>query len=178
MERAPRAESRGLAAGKVYGGLANRLSTAMENETAIPIAANMQPAPPITRRRTSSSGSSSSHALDVVFEPSDSDDGLRNNYTDFDAQLVFKKSDFTKDRNWKRELWHILRGSATPIVPLLISVFWATAAVVISWGTSRNYEAHLKGECRWWCTPLAVDGDALSYVGFALFLLTSFRVSE
>ena len=64
-----------------------------------------------------------------------------------------------------------------PIKPLLATVLWATIAVLITWATSLNYTAK-NGPCRWWCTPLAIDGDALSYVGFALFLLTSFRVQE
>lgn len=99
-------------------------------------------------------------------------------YTDFDGQLVYQKSDVGKERSLKRTIYEILRGRAMPVMPLAVSVLWAILAVVISWATSKGYAPNENGECRWWCSPLAIDGNALSYVGFALFLLTSFRVQE
>lgn len=98
-------------------------------------------------------------------------------YADVNGELAFRKADdrADKDRTYRRLMHTILRGRAMPLGTLFFAVAWAVAAVLISWATRRSFP---DGECRWWCTPLAVDGAALSYVGFALFLLTSFRVSE
>lgn len=100
-------------------------------------------------------------------------------YQDIEGQKVFAKSDRRsyKEKSWGHMLHTIIRGRAMPLKPLGFAVFWAIASVFITWGTSKGYTAR-DGPCRWWCTPLAIDGDALSYVGFALFLLTSFRVQE
>lgn len=155
--------------------------------------------PPVPRLPSAASSSSgSSNALDFSFEhrPSSSVSSSAHNtadeaahfninpvgtlrYHDYD-QDVYKRSDAEKwkKRSKRRYIHTILKGRALPVKPLLAAIFWAVCAVVITWATSRNYEPHKKGDCRWWCTPLAIDGDALSYVGFALFLLTSFRVSE
>lgn len=99
-------------------------------------------------------------------------------YVDIDGQKVFQKSDTGKERSLKRIIYESFRKRAMPVKPLAVSILWAIVAVVISWATSKGYSPNDEGECRWWCSPLAVDGNALSYVGFALFLLTSFRVQE
>lgn len=128
--------------------------------------------------------SSSSHAMDAnlsVDDESDADassSGMAPAYMDFDGQLVFKKSDNGRKRSFKRIIYEALRGRAMPTKPLIAAVLWAIFAVVISWVTRKGYRPHEDGDCRWWCSPLAVDGEALSYVGFALFLLTTFRVQE
>ena len=128
--------------------------------------------------------SSSSHAMDAnlsVDDESDTDassSGMVPAYMDYDGQLVFKKSDNGRKRSCKRVIYEALRGRAMPTKPLIAAVLWAIIAVVISWLTRKGYQPHEDGDCRWWCSPLAVDGEALSYVGFALFLLTTFRVQE
>lgn len=137
------------------------------------------PLPPPLYHMTSSA-SSSSHALDISFNirsPNSSFSTLPT-YIDIENQQAFKKSDQQYKRSLRHTIFVILRGRAMPVKPLLISVIWATVATVITWASRIGYPPHENGECRWWCTPLAVDGNALSYVGFALFLLTSFRVSE
>ncbi|CAN8066368.1 unnamed protein product [Agarophyton chilense] len=106
--------------------------------------------------------------------------GERLEYVDHEGEQAFKKNDKRRENEpfLRRWLLSIVRGRAMPIIPLLSTTCWAALAVTLTWVSRRNYEPHLNGDCRWWCTPLAVDGNALSYVGFALFLLTSFRVSE
>lgn len=101
-------------------------------------------------------------------------------YNDHDEQSAFRKNDEKRDGESfiRRCFMTAVRGRAMPLTPLLISTVWCAIAVGITYATSKSYQPHKDGECRWWCTPLAVDGNALSYVGFALFLLTSFRVSE
>lgn len=164
----------------------------------------IQPRPSLrSMRATESSSSASSHALDfsldhhqnagdnpVAATPNNIADELAHLnivpikpaaiYADYDDQKVFKKADEGKldDRKWSRVIYTIVRGRAMPLKPLLLAFLWSVTAVTISYFTSRHYAPHLRNECRWWCTPLAIDGNALSYVGFALFLLTSFRVQE
>lgn len=101
-------------------------------------------------------------------------------YADVAGQEALKVNDrrADSDHSLRRFLLTLVRGRAMPLRSLTASVFWCVAAVVVSFLTRRGYPPHDKGECRRWCTPLAVDGGALSYVGFALFLLTSFRVQE
>lgn len=145
--------------------------------------------------RMSLESTESAHALDESFEQNatitrassqnTADDTADLNiidmsgpiYADVEGQEAFKMTDrrVDKDRSYRRLLLTILRGRAMPMGPLFFAVAWSVIAVLITWATRRTYEGET---CRWWCSPLAVDGDALSYVGFALFLLTSFRVSE
>lgn len=153
-----------------------------------------------SRSSHSSHTSQSSHALDTSFDQqnlSSDDSAPAHNtadrlaylnltspsgltYEDYDSQEAFSHSDSRpyKESSWTRTFQTIIRGRAMPLRPLIFSILWAILAVVSSYFTRLGYRAHLNNECRWWCTPLAIDGDALSYVGFALFLLTSFRVQE
>lgn len=133
-----------------------------------------------THSRRSSSISASSHAFDISFNvrTSDSDESDLPAYMDIEGQNAYKKSDMERIHSIRHTIYTVFRGRAMPIRPLFISTMWAVIATVITWATRVGYPPHENGECRWWCTPLAIDGDALSYVGFALFLLTSFRVSE
>lgn len=55
---------------------------------------------------------------------------------------------------------------------------WAVAAVYLSWGLSTLWEGQDRGPCRQWCSPIDVEGAVLSNVGFALFLIMSFRASD
>lgn len=114
---------------------------------------------------------------DVEPTPSTSANNLK--YEDVAGQDAMKSVDVrSPDHSLSKWILTVVRGRAMPLKPLLASVIWCVTAVVISYFTRRDYPPHRNGECRQWCTPLAVDGDALSYVGFALFLLTSFRVQE
>lgn len=127
--------------------------------------------------------SGSSHAMDVnldmgVGDSADASASRKMVYVDFDGQLVYQKSDVGKERSLKRTIYEILRGRAMPVLPLAVSILWSIFAVVVSWATSKGYEPNENGDCRWWCSPLSIDGNALNHVGFALFLLTSFRVQE
>lgn len=133
-----------------------------------------------TYSRRSSNLSASSHAFDVSFEirSSESDESDLPTYMDIEGQHAFKKSDAERTRSIRHTIYTIFRGRAMPTRSLLVSIIWAIVATLITWASRADYPPHERGECRWWCTPLAIDGDALSYVGFALFLLTSFRVSE
>lgn len=130
--------------------------------------------------RPSSTVSASSHAFDISFEirSSESDESELPAYMDIEGQHAFKKSDAERSHNIRHTIYTILRGRAMPIRSLLVSIIWAIIATLITWASRVGYPPNERGECRWWCTPLAIDGNALSYVGFALFLLTSFRVSE
>ncbi|KAI0562293.1 hypothetical protein FGB62_62g233 [Gracilaria domingensis] len=97
--------------------------------------------------------------------------GERLEYTDHVHEAAFKKNDNRGENEpfLRRWLLSVVRGRAMPVIPLLVSTGWAALAVVITWLSRKNYEAHVKGECRWWCTPLAVDGDALSVSGARMF---------
>lgn len=140
----------------------------------------------------------SEHALDETFEDSDpcefqreasslntADDAADLNiihlsgnhvYEDIAGQDALKANDKRPDfdRSFRRLVITIFRGRAMPIGSLTVSVVWCVIIVIISYLLRRDYT----DSCRQWCTPIAVDSDALSYVGFALFLLTSFRVQE
>lgn len=154
--------------------------------SALPLDAEVDPVDnptPTPYPRRPSASSSSSHALDVQFEArsfssASSDDSVLEPYTDIDGQMELQKADADKKHDLKHTIWTVLRGRAMPLKPLSISVLWAIIATVGTYFTRIGFAPHEAGDCRWWCTPLAVDGNALSYVGFALFLLTSFRVSE
>lgn len=100
----------------------------------------------------------------------------KHTYSDVAGEAAFKLSDHRGDV--PSVLWTVLRGRAMPLMPMLWSIAWTVFAVGSSYVLRRWSPAEAKGECRAWCTPISVDSDALSYVGFALFLLTSFRVQE
>lgn len=100
----------------------------------------------------------------------------KHTYSDVAGEAAFKSSDYRG--NVRSMVWSVFRGRAMPLMPMLCSIAWTVFAVGMSYALKGWSPAEAKGECRAWCTPLSVDSDALSYVGFALFLLTSFRVQE
>lgn len=55
---------------------------------------------------------------------------------------------------------------------------WSVLSVVVSWLLSELWEGQDRGECRKWCSPIDVQGYVLSNVGFALFLILSFRTAD
>lgn len=137
------------------------------------------------------------HALDETFEDSDlcelrreasslntADDAALNIieipqshvYEDIAGQDALKVNDKRPDHDhsFRRLVITIFRGRAMPIRSLTASIVSCVIVVIISFLLRRKYDS----PCRQWCTPIAVDSNALSYVGFALFLLTSFRVQE
>lgn len=151
--------------------------------------------------RLSVESHASEHALDMNYDADEQDPAPRasSQNTADDANLnvlglkmpayqgvsgeePFKASDCRrpKEQPIQHFLVTIFRGRAMPLRSVALATIWSAIAVVITWATKdaipKNYNN--PGDCRWWCTFLAFDSNALSYVGFALFLLTSFRASE
>lgn len=97
-------------------------------------------------------------------------------YEDIAHQDARSRAESTPtNRNSIQWLKTIMRGRSFAFIPILVSVVWSTLAVYIS--------MLLKGRvaqegCKWFCTPLGLDSNTHSYVGFALFLLLGFRVNE
>lgn len=55
---------------------------------------------------------------------------------------------------------------------------WAVASVYISWAFSRLWENEDRGVCTSWCSPVDVQGNVLANIGFALFMILSFRTAN
>lgn len=101
-----------------------------------------------------------------------------NNESEENKSLAMKLSSLTGKESFMKWLLAGVGGRSLPIKPFLFSVGWSAIAVGITFWTSKNHTALNGKTCRWWCTPLHIDGSGLAYVGFALFLLTNFRVAE
>lgn len=121
----------------------------------------------LARRRSSGSSSaptsvqSSVHALDMSY------DGERGEYRDVDGEAELNSSDEEgRDFGWVHWLRSLMRGRALPLKPLAVTIAWTAVAVTASWALSHGYPPNHKGMCRWWCSPLSIDGDAHAYVGF------------
>jgi len=98
-------------------------------------------------------------------------------YKDFDEQLDRTKADDSNisKRGSRDVLKTFVRGRSFALVPVAISVVWATLAVYISLLLKSRVR---QAGCKWFCTPLGLGPTTHSYVGFALFLLMGFRVNE
>lgn len=55
---------------------------------------------------------------------------------------------------------------------------WSVVAVFASWGLSTLWDGEDRGDCREWCSPIDVQGSVLADIGFALFLILSFRAGD
>lgn len=55
---------------------------------------------------------------------------------------------------------------------------WAVASVYLSWGFSRLWEGQDRGDCSSWCSPVDVQSNVLANIGFALFMILSFRTAN
>jgi hypothetical protein len=71
----------------------------------------------------------------------------------------------------------ITRGRGIPFKTLIVVACWSAFVVGMTKLSSETW-AKNNGTCRWWCSPLTIDSTAAGYVGFALFLLLGFRVSD
>lgn len=99
-------------------------------------------------------------------------------YHDVDGQRALSAPDVQRqERNNYHWLRTLVRGRSFPLVPILVSMVWSALAVYISY-VAQRYTRFNKTDCRWFCSPLALDSTTHSYVGFALFLLLGFRVNE
>lgn len=72
------------------------------------------------------------------------------------------------------------RGYAVPWRVMVLVMLHTASIVGITFWTSRYWDKNNSEDCDslWWCSPLAIDTGTATYVGFALFLLLSFRVNE
>lgn len=64
------------------------------------------------------------------------------------------------------------------IFALIAAVLWAVAATFISWGLGFLWDEPLRNSCAKWCSPIDVDPTVLGNIGFALFMILAFRVSD
>lgn len=64
------------------------------------------------------------------------------------------------------------------IVAQIAVTLWTVVAVLLSWRLSKLWDGDRQGACREWCSPVDVDGSVLANVGFALFMILSFRASD
>lgn len=60
----------------------------------------------------------------------------------------------------------------------IIATMWTVCAVFLSFGLSKLWKDQKRGSCNWWCSPIDVNGTVLSNIGFALFMILSFRASD
>lgn len=59
-----------------------------------------------------------------------------------------------------------------------VVIVWSCVAVAGSYVLSFVWNAARRSQCRAWCSPIDVSGDILVNVGFALFMILSFRASS
>lgn len=59
----------------------------------------------------------------------------------------------------------------------VLAVLWTVGIVFVSYALSKTWPEE-NPACKAWCSPIDVDGDLLLELGFALFLILSFRASE
>lgn len=79
----------------------------------------------------------------------------------------------------KRRLLSVLQRFPTvSFTAYIISTLWTVGIVFLSWWLSSFWEGQDRGDCEKWCSPIDVDGNILSNVGFALFLIISFRAAD
>lgn len=122
-----------------------------------------------------SSSSSSEFALEDYWVKSS---GPPPTYEDVDGQPTLSRPDRTKARSQFSWVRTVIRGRSFSLLPMLISVGWSVLAVYFAWLASWRWPPAKRTDCRFFCTPLALDSNIHSYVGFALFLLLGFRVNE
>lgn len=100
-------------------------------------------------------------------------------YQDVDGESALTRPDTTKHTrsqfSWVRT---VIRGRSFSALPMVISVIWSALVVYFAWLASFRWPEAKRTDCRWFCTPLALESNTHSYVGFALFLLIGFRVNE
>lgn len=64
------------------------------------------------------------------------------------------------------------------IVAQVAVTLWAAASVAISYGLSFTWSEAKRENCRYWCSPIDVDGSVLENIGFALFMILALRASD
>lgn len=57
-------------------------------------------------------------------------------------------------------------------------VVWSCLAVALSYVLSFSWSTSRRSQCRAWCSPVDISNDILVTVGFALFMVLSFRASN
>lgn len=57
-------------------------------------------------------------------------------------------------------------------------IVWSCVSVAASYALSFVWDVARRSQCRAWCSPIDVSGDILVNVGFALFMILSFRASS
>lgn len=61
---------------------------------------------------------------------------------------------------------------------MVLVLIWSVAAVGISYGLSYVWSEKKRNACNAWCSPLDVETHVLANIGFALFMILSFRASD
>lgn len=130
---------------------------------------NTAPPPQALEKSQSSRSSMSEYALGAFWEEPPA-------YHDHAGQAARTKTDnHGHSRGARHWLKTMMRSKSIAWQPILLSVAWSTLAVYLSQLASRGFRT---GECRFFCSRIALDATTHSYVGFALFLLLGFRVNE
>ncbi|KAI0556789.1 bestrophin [Gracilaria domingensis] len=61
---------------------------------------------------------------------------------------------------------------------IVLVLLWNTIAVFTSYGISFAWNEGRRNDCHGWCSPIDVDLGVLENIGFALFMILAFRVSD
>ncbi|KAI0558539.1 Bestrophin/UPF0187 [Gracilaria domingensis] len=61
---------------------------------------------------------------------------------------------------------------------MILATAWTVVAVFASYGLSFAWDRMKRDTCNAWCSPLDVEVSVLANIGFALFMILSFRASD
>ncbi|PXF41790.1 hypothetical protein BWQ96_08484 [Gracilariopsis chorda] len=95
----------------------------------------------------------------------------------------FRKSNSSHDQSTHPTVVGSLRSlfDKMPSVSLrymILVIVWTIMAVFLSYGLSFSWSDEKRDQCLWWCSPIDVDVSVLANIGFALFMILSFRASD
>lgn len=76
-------------------------------------------------------------------------------------------------------LWKLINWlPSVPMTAQVIAILWSVIGVLVSWGLSKVWKNDRQEECAHWCSPVDVQAPVLGDVGFALFMILTFRASD
>lgn len=92
-----------------------------------------------------------------------------------DLDIFQRREDSPTLKSWALNIYQ--KVPAVHLSLLVIATVWAVVATFLSWKLSKIWG--VKGNmCPKWCSPIDIDSNVLSNVGFALFLILAFRASD
>ncbi|CAN8065431.1 unnamed protein product [Agarophyton chilense] len=61
---------------------------------------------------------------------------------------------------------------------MALVLLWSVIAVLLSYGFSFTWDESRRNACGAWCSPIDIEVSILANIGFALFMILSFRASD